>query len=136
MSVSVILDTDTLSLLQRGHKEVVHHAEIYILEHGRLAFTELTWYEIVRGYRAINAYRQLEAFREFCSYCLILPLDRKALNAAADIYVNLRRRGELIGEIDILIAGIALANGFGVVTRNTRHFKRIEGLHVENWTVC
>jgi tRNA(fMet)-specific endonuclease VapC len=40
----------------------------------------------------------------------------------------------LIGEVDILIAGIALANGMGVVTHNTNHFRRVKGLYVEDWS--
>jgi predicted nucleic acid-binding protein len=38
----------------------------------------------------------------------------------------------LIGEVDMLIAGIALANDMGVATRNTDHFNRIQDLYVED----
>lgn len=135
MRSRILLDTDILSLLRRGHEKVTQHATDYIVTYGRLAFTELTWYEVVRGYRAIDAHRQLEVFEAFCRRCDILPLDRNALDCAANIYGNLRRRGELIGELDILIAGIALTHGMGVATRNVGHFSRIVGLHIENWTV-
>jgi tRNA(fMet)-specific endonuclease VapC len=37
--------------------------------------------------------------------------------------------------MDILIAGIAIANGVGVATRNIDHFSRIDGLYVEDWTL-
>lgn len=131
--IRLLLDTDTLSLLRRGEPNISRHAVEYIVRYGQLAFTELTWYEVVRGYRAIAAHQQLAAFEEFCNRCLIFPLDRRALDAAADIYVDLRRRGELIGEVDTLIAGIALANGMGVVTCNTDHFRRVTGLHVKDW---
>ena len=131
----LLLDTDILSLLRRGHERVTQHATDYIITHGRLAFTELTWYEVVRGYRAIGAHRQLEVFDAFCRRCDIIPLDHNALDCAANIYADLRRRGELIGEVDILIAGIALTNGMGMATRNVEHFSRIVDLHVENWTV-
>jgi tRNA(fMet)-specific endonuclease VapC len=39
----------------------------------------------------------------------------------------------LIGDADILIAASALANGCGVATNNEKHFKRVPGLHIENW---
>ncbi len=36
-------------------------------------------------------------------------------------------------DTDILIASIALENGMTLVTGNTKHFERIEGLELENW---
>jgi tRNA(fMet)-specific endonuclease VapC len=52
---------------------------------------------------------------------------------AAGIYADLYIRGELIGDADILIAATALVNGSVVATNNEEHFRRITGLHVENW---
>lgn len=131
----VLLDTDIVSLLRQGHETVIQRATDYLVSFDRLSFTELTWYEVIRGYRAIRAYRQLEAFEAFCQNCDILPLNRSSLERAADIYASLRRGGKLIGEVDILIAGIALANGMGVATGNSDHFSRIAGLYVENWII-
>lgn len=39
----------------------------------------------------------------------------------------------LIRDADLLIAGTALTQGLGIVTRNTPHFERIPNLKVENW---
>lgn len=135
MTDQLALDTDVLSLLRRGHEAVTRHAADYLVSFDRLALTELTWYEVVRGYRVIGARRQLDAFEAFCQHCDILSLDRAALDRAATIYAALRQGGQLIGEVDILVAGIAIANGMGVATRNIDHFSRIDGLHVENWAV-
>ena len=131
----VLLDTDTLSLLRRGHPRVRQHAADYMANYGRLTFADLTRYEIVRGYRAIWAHSQVAKFESFCHRCDIFHLDRTALDYAANIYADLKRRGELIGEIDILIAGTALAHGMGVATRNVAHFSRVANLHVEDWTI-
>jgi tRNA(fMet)-specific endonuclease VapC len=135
MRNQVLLDTDIVLFFWREHEIVLQHATDYIISFGKLSFTELTWYEVIRGYKAIGAYRQLETFNAFCQDCNILLLDHKALDYAATIYADLRRRGSLIGEMDILIAGIALANGMGVATRNIDHFSRIHGLYVEDWTL-
>lgn len=55
------------------------------------------------------------------------------MGKASDIYADLRAQGEKIGDADILIAATALSWGFGVATNNERHFRRIQGLYVENW---
>ncbi len=58
---------------------------------------------------------------------------RTSRQMAADIYADLRRKGELIGDADMLIAASALVHGLGVVTNNEEHFERIAGLYMENW---
>ncbi|MBM3212409.1 type II toxin-antitoxin system VapC family toxin [Candidatus Poribacteria bacterium] len=131
----LILDTDIVSLFQRGHKNVLQNVKNYLFSFDMISFTELTWYEIIRGYRAIGANRQAEEFEIFCLDCNILNLDRESLDYAANIYRYLRQHGKLIGELDILIAGIALANGMGIATRNTKHFSHIPGLYIEDWTL-
>jgi tRNA(fMet)-specific endonuclease VapC len=52
---------------------------------------------------------------------------------AAGIYAELYQRGALIGDADILIAASAMVHGMALVTNNEEHFRRINGLHVENW---
>ncbi|MGH7437227.1 MAG: PIN domain-containing protein [Polyangiaceae bacterium] len=50
------------------------------------------------------------------------------------IKADLERRGQPIGDFDAAIAAHALAVDGVVVTRNVRHFERIRGLDVEDWT--
>ncbi len=63
----------------------------------------------------------------------ILPLDLDALDISADIYADLRRKGTPLEDADILVAGTALAHDAVLVTRNLKHFERIEGLRLESW---
>jgi len=45
-----------------------------------------------------------------------------------------RRRGTRIDDMDLAVAAIALAHGLGVATCNARHFNRLEGLRVLDWS--
>jgi tRNA(fMet)-specific endonuclease VapC len=47
--------------------------------------------------------------------------------------VALARAGKPIGPYDTLIAATALEHGLTLVTHNTREFRRVEGLAVEDW---
>ena len=58
----------------------------------------------------------------------ILSFDELSSKEAARIYIDLRQRGRLIRIRDILIAGIAIANGLHIATKNLKDFKRIKGL--------
>jgi tRNA(fMet)-specific endonuclease VapC len=128
-----LLDTDILSALMRGNPAVTAKARAYLAEHGTLAFSIITRYEILRGLRAKHATSQLQAFDRFCETCLILPLTDETVVRPADIYAALRQSGEPIGDADILIAATALGHGLAVVTNNEAHFRRISGLDVANW---
>ncbi len=83
--------------------------------------------------KAKGATQQVTRFEEFCVKNEILAITDGVIVQAAEIYADLYRRGELIGDADILIAATAVVNGFGIATNNEEHFKRITGLHVENW---
>lgn len=39
----------------------------------------------------------------------------------------------VVDDIDLLIGSIALANGMGVATHNTKHYSKINGLYLEDW---
>ena len=95
--------------------------------------TIITYYEVMKGHEYTRAHDRQQVFEEFCNLNRVLPLDRAACQAAARVYADLKRRGELVPDADILIAGIAVAGGYTVVTQNVKHFRRIPGLPVENW---
>lgn len=46
------------------------------------------------------------------------------------VFAELRRRGESISSMDLLIATGALVDGAALVTRNAREFERVPGLRV------
>lgn len=62
-----------------------------------------------------------------------LPFDDRAAEEYGKLRDHLGRSGQLIGPNDLLIAGIALANGLTLVTHNTIEFSRVPGLLLEDW---
>jgi tRNA(fMet)-specific endonuclease VapC len=133
--IKALLDTDTLSLFHKHHPKIVRRAAQHVRQYGCLIFSELSYYEVTRGMKAIGATTQLALFEQFCKSHRILPFSHEAAVMAADIWSDLKRRGLLIGEVDTLIAGVALSEGLAVASHNTTHFSRIKGLQVIDWTV-
>lgn len=130
-----LLDTDTLTLFHKRHLQVIRNSALHVRQFGYLTFSELSYYEVTRGLKAIGATAQLARFEQFCQVHRVLPFSHAAAVLAADIWSDLKRHGLLIGEVDILIASIALSVGLAVATHNTSHFSRINGLTVVDWTV-
>ncbi|RMF90188.1 MAG: type II toxin-antitoxin system VapC family toxin [Nitrospinota bacterium] len=101
---------------------------------GRLVMLNaVTYYEIRRGLLFAGAQRQLRAFDKLWQALGIVMIDHAVLDKAAELYVELRRAGQLIEDADILIAAIAVVHNLTLVTNNTGHFSRIADLHVEDW---
>lgn len=63
----------------------------------------------------------------------VLPWTLQGADHYADIAAHLHKTGQPIGVMDTLIAAHALALGLPLVTHNTRHFKRVPGLKLEDW---
>ncbi len=68
----------------------------------------------------------------------LLPLDILDFNTSAaleygKIRSSLEKEGTPIGPLDMLIAAHALSVDAVLVTNNTREFKRVSGLKIENW---
>ncbi len=63
----------------------------------------------------------------------VLPFDSDAARRHAELRFAIR--AQPIGEHDLLIASVAMANKLTLVTGNVREFSRIPGLKVENWNL-
>ena len=80
---------------------------------------------VVQSNRPSQRRQQIDDFR---SAVETVPFDDFAARKAAVISAELRKSGNLIGPIDTLIAGTALAHGATLVTHNTQEFQRVPGL--------
>jgi tRNA(fMet)-specific endonuclease VapC len=135
-----LLDTDTLSLLQHNHPQVVQH--VASVPPTDMAITIITVEEQLTGwYSALRKARQPDeiarvylrltnAIRSFMGLP-ILTFTESAVNRYLTL-VGLRLN---IGKMDLRIAAIALEHGATVVTRNTRDFGRVPHLTVVDWSV-
>jgi tRNA(fMet)-specific endonuclease VapC len=63
----------------------------------------------------------------------VVPFDAPAAEAAARIRAQLESAGMPLAPIDVQIAGIAVAHGATLVTRNVEEFSRVPGLACDDW---
>jgi len=130
----VLLDTDILSeLLKLRNPSVRQNAIAYTVQHGRLAFSAITRYEICRGYIAQKATAQLARFQIFCANSLIVPVTDSIFDRAADLWANAYQTGQPRADTDLIIAATAIESGRVLVTGNTAHFSWIPNLVIEDW---
>ena len=127
------LDTDILVSLLRGQPEAVEKIRALQESGDRISTTIITAYELLKGaYISSRPDENLTKVRELISNLHLLELSSGAAEEASRIYNELREGGRLIGEFDILIAGIIKFYDESLVSRD-EHLKSIRGLRVTKW---
>ncbi len=133
-NATYLLDTDTCIYLLNGIPQVkAHVAEVGV---ETLAVATVTQAELYFG--AYNSQRVDENLARLEAFFVspgpnVLPLDTAAVKYFGQFKTRLRRSGQIIGDVDLFIAGLAASQGLVVVTNNTDHFKRISEITVKNW---
>ena len=56
------------------------------------------------------------------------------MKISSGLYADLRKTGKPLDDIDLLIAGIAIANNLVLITHNEQHFGRIKLLEIDDWS--
>lgn len=74
--------------------------------------------------------RQKQMKKVLASFHQVLPFDSEQADIAGRIRAELGKTGQLIDDLDILIAAAAISFQATVVTKNPKHFIRIKNLRV------
>lgn len=97
------------------------------------AISSVTYHELWRGLMQTNSEKVEEIVTSFLSNVRVIDFDEGDARESGRIHAELIKAGKQIGDSDTLIAGQAIANHLILVTNNTKHFLRVNGLQVENW---
>ena len=127
------IDTNTVIAYFNGDTQVAARLKLLLPE---VAISSLVLAELLYGARAsARATENLERVRQFLAIVPVVDFDESSAEAYSQIRLALRRKGRPTGEVDALIASVAVAHGATLVTHNTKHFEQIEGLALEDWLV-
>jgi tRNA(fMet)-specific endonuclease VapC len=135
--MNYMLDTDTFSYLVKGSHPVQQAA--LKINPDQIKISVVTQAEVWFGLQlhpsgAQKSGAQKQArIRELFEGIEVLTLDSTVAASYAVIRAKLHKTGTLIGPNDLWIAAHALCQGMTLVTNNTREFKRVPGLKLENW---
>jgi predicted nucleic acid-binding protein len=129
----VCLDTDIIVGLLRGDERAVTLISQLQVLGETMKTTVITAYELLKG-AAISSRPQenLTVVRDIISSLTILTLNYGVCEVASQIYSELKGRGQVISEFDILIAAISIYNDETLISRD-KHFEKIENLRHRTW---
>lgn len=131
--ISYLLDTNIVSGAIRQNSQILQKIQVAKAQEENIFISCITYFEIRRGFLAVDSPKQRERFEEFYQdYQIILLDDLAILEKAAEIHANLRLRGLPIQTEDILIAATAIVKGL-ILVSNDSDLLRVDGLSLENW---
>lgn len=99
--------------------------EIYI--------TPITLCELYKGaYLFFNVEEGINEIEEFVSSFQLLEFNQDSCKEYGKIFADLKRKGKIVEDSDIMIASVTKINGLVLVTRNKKHFENT-GVKIEGW---
>lgn len=130
-----LLDTKILIYLIKNQPPVIGERIDALPEEDSLRMSFVTWAELLKG--AERSTRKTEVLRRLDALARQVPVSYPSGPAICRHYAEqsnrLKDSGTPIGANDLWIACHALAEKATLVTHNTREFKRVTGLRIEDW---
>jgi predicted nucleic acid-binding protein len=128
----MIADTSFIIDLLRHDEKALKKAENLEQKNRAYSLTSPTIYELWISVARSNS-QEKEEILDILSSQPLNSLDKKSAQKAGQIQEKLIDKGERIGHLDALIAGIALENGEKLLTRNQDEFQRIKEISIEEY---
>ena len=117
----IVLDTSFIIDYFRG----VEATYDLVDEGEEVTTTTITYHEILTGLKRKRSKKEEKVFKRFFSEIRILPFDDKAAEESSSIAAKLLAIGKEINALDVLIAGIAIANGAEKIITRDSDFEEI-----------
>jgi tRNA(fMet)-specific endonuclease VapC len=122
----VCLDTDILVSLLKGNPSAIAFVKELEARGQKLSTSSISAYELTKGATiSTRSKENLKLVGDLLSNLKILSLNRRSSEIAANIYGDLASKGRIIGELDILIAGICAYSDEPLVS-NDGHFAELK----------
>lgn len=130
--MAFLIDSDILIYCLKGEKQVAtnflrHETEakyISVISYGELLYGAHNSQKIEKNLAVVYKLRNL--FR-------IINVDQAVIEIFAKLKAQNRKVGQIVDDMDLMIAATALCNNLTLVTNNEKHFKGLSGLLVTNW---
>lgn len=127
---NICLDTDVLVDVLRNKQEAIVFIEANEIINN-LATTYINIFELYSGAMMSSSKEQnIAAIEKLSSRLRILNFSKASVREAGKIMAELAKEGNTIDFRDAFIGTIALTEGFGIKTRNLKHFNKIKSLRL------
>jgi tRNA(fMet)-specific endonuclease VapC len=128
-----LLDTDTVIYILKGDPATTEHLKRHI--HDSMKISVVTYMELYYGaYKSQRITANAARVKALGQSIEMAPINAAVAETFGMIKAALESGGHRLDDFDLAIAATALAYNLVLVTNNTDHFSRIDGLRLDNWT--
>lgn len=128
-----LLDTDILIYSLKGDPTVIENIKQHASD--PKAVSVITYGELIFGaQRSQKVTVNLAKIHRIKEIFPLIEITPSIMETFGAIKADLRRNGTPVDDFDLLIGATGLTMGYCVVTNNEKHFKKIPGLTITNWT--
>ncbi len=128
-----LLDTDTIIYNLKGNQAVKRNLQDHFDD--PLKICVITLMELYFGaYRSKKTTGNLAKVRAIENGFEIIPVNSECAEIFGMLKASLKKSGLSLDDFDLIIASCAMTNNLTLVTNNIKHFRRIDGLKLTNWT--
>ena len=125
-----LIDSDILIYFLKGKQEVVEKLsripmdDLYI---SRINYTEL----IYGAYNSTKIIQNLKVIEPFLDSFKVLEFTKVSSLIFAKEKARLKKNGNIIADMDLMIASIAIENDCTLISNNIKHFESVQNLELE-----
>jgi len=131
--MSYLIDTNIIIYSIKGNSVV--HDKFLKNENIPKSISVITYGELLFGAKKSQNYeKNLAIVYRIKELFPIIDIDKAIVETFSELKANMQKAGSPIDDFDLLIASTALTMNSILVTNNEKHFNRIKGLKIENWS--
>ena len=125
-----LADSDILIYFLKGKQEVVEKLSLIPMDDlyiSRINYTEL----IYGAYNSARINQNLKIIEPFLDNFKVLEFTQRSSLIFAKEKARLKKNGNIIADMDLMIASIAIENDCTLISNNIKHFERVQNLELE-----
>jgi tRNA(fMet)-specific endonuclease VapC len=126
-----LLDTNICVFYLKNKQEIC--LRIYQEGFEKCAISEISLAELIYGAEcSADVEKNMSIINDFIKRIRVLPIFN-TIGIYAKEKALLRKKGNIIDDLDIFIGATAITNNMILVTDNEKHLNRLSNIKIENW---
>ena len=128
-----LLDTDIIIYSLKGNEIVRRNLRLHLND--PIKISAVTLMELYYGaYKSKRVANNLAKIKTIENTLEIISISRELVEIFGILKSNLEKAGKPLDDFDLILASTAMTHNLTIVTHNEKHFRRIDGLKIENWS--